>query len=459
MKQFILFFFAALLLAACSPHYNMFQTTPARLGTKTPTSKAFNELPPPEKKIIAAVYKFRDQTGQYKPSAAGTSWSTAVTQGATSILLRSLEESGWFVPIEREGLSNLLNERKIIRSSQAAYLEDNQQSEAKLPPLLFGDIVLEGGIISYDANVVTGGAGLQYFGTGGNGQYREDRVTVYLRAVSTTNGKILKTVYTTKTVLSQMIDFGVFRYVAFKRLLEAEVGTTYNEPMELAVTQAIEKAVHTMVVEGMLEQLWSPAQGTAEDHPAVQDYLVEKELNAQQNDWGELDENRRGKLKLGLGAGGSLFYSDILEEGVGPFGRFTAGYMMPKGLGLNLNFEAGGLTATGLEMNYMQLGADVQYYLRPKSIWSPYFKFGGGYALSNVNLGFPYENTDLSSHQSAYFMAGAGVDVALSNRFSLFLDIGWQLYANDKFDGLKRGRYNDYHFNGALGVSFYLFSH
>ena len=95
---------------------------------------------------MTAVYKFRDQTGQYKPSDNGANWSTAVTQGATTILIRVLEESGWFIPIERENISNLLNERKIIRSSRAQY-EKNE--DVLLPPLLFAGVILEGGIISY----------------------------------------------------------------------------------------------------------------------------------------------------------------------------------------------------------------------------------------------------------------------------------------------------------------------
>ncbi len=128
-------------------------------------------LPEPKEPVVVAVYKFRDQTGQYKPSDIGANWSTAVTQGATSILLESLEESGWFIPIEREGLSNLLNERKIIRSSRANYTAQDQDQDQNqlLPPLLFAGIILEGGIISYETNVLTGGAGLRYFGAGGSG--------------------------------------------------------------------------------------------------------------------------------------------------------------------------------------------------------------------------------------------------------------------------------------------------
>ena len=221
---YLLFFVALLLQFACAPMMKQpMQTSEARLGANSKAYEEMQLLPEPKEPVVVAVYKFRDQTGQYKPSEIGANWSTAVTQGATSILLESLEESGWFMPIEREGLSNLLNERKIIRSSRAAFIaqDPNQEQSQLLPPLLFAGIILEGGIISYESNVITGGAGLRYFGAGANGQYREDRVSIYLRAISTSNGRVLKTIHTTKTILSQKLDAGIFRYVSLKRLLEA----------------------------------------------------------------------------------------------------------------------------------------------------------------------------------------------------------------------------------------------
>src|SRR5690606_3201581 len=212
---------AVILFASCkSILHQPMKKSEARLGEETPLYSELTSLPKPTDPIVAAVYKFRDNTGQYKPSENGASWSTAVTQGATAILIRALEESKWFMPIERENLSNLLNERKIIRSSRAQY----QDNPAPLPPLLFAGVVLEGGIVSYQSNVVTGGAGLRYFGASASGQYREDKVNIYLRAVSTSNGKILKTVYTSKTILSQMVDVGLFRFVKFEKLLEFETG-------------------------------------------------------------------------------------------------------------------------------------------------------------------------------------------------------------------------------------------
>jgi curli production assembly/transport component CsgG len=43
---------------------------------------------------------------------------STVTQGATSILIKALEDSKWFVPIERENIGNLLQERNLIRSTK-----------------------------------------------------------------------------------------------------------------------------------------------------------------------------------------------------------------------------------------------------------------------------------------------------------------------------------------------------
>ncbi len=216
-------------------------------------------LPKPAQPIPVAVYKFRDQTGQYKAPTNATNFSTAVTQGATSILIKALEDSGWFIPLEREGLANLLQERKIILQMRDIYLsEEQKKSMEALPPLLYAGVILEGGIIGYDSNISTGGLGAKYFGAGGAAEYRVDRVTVYLRAVSVKTGAVLKTVQTTKTVLSQQISIGIFRFVRLNRLFEAETGISFNEPVEMAIQEVIEKAVYDLILEGVKGGLWKP---------------------------------------------------------------------------------------------------------------------------------------------------------------------------------------------------------
>lgn len=245
------------------------------------THKDLLSLPQPKQRIPVAVYKFRDQTGQYKYSTSVSSFSTAVTQGATTMLIKALEDSGWFIPIERESLANLLTERKIIRQTnesytQAAKIRGEQIKEVELPPLMYAGIMLEGGIISYDTNLVTAAAGGKLSGVGGSMQYRQDQLSVFLRAVSTKNGMVLKTVNTTKTVLSRELDLGVFKFISVKDLLEAEIGFSTNEPAAVCTVEAIEKSVFDLIVEGIQMGLWELKDPNDINSPVLQRYIEGK---------------------------------------------------------------------------------------------------------------------------------------------------------------------------------------
>lgn len=248
------------LLSACSSMSKLYpgDETEALLTEQTATQSVLDSLPAPAGKIPVTVYAFRDQTGQYKPLANVSSFSTAVTQGAASILMQTLSDSNWFLPVEREGLQNILTERKIVRAALQANGElENEASE--LPPLTTAKIILEGGIISYDSNTLTGGFGAEYFGIGSSEQYREDQISVYLRAVDVRTGQVLVSVSTSKKVLSKEIRAGFFRYVSYQRLLEAETGYTTNEPMHICVRQAIEVALAELVKKGIDVKVWRGA--------------------------------------------------------------------------------------------------------------------------------------------------------------------------------------------------------
>lgn len=266
--------FTLLLQACTTAHYNDALRKPlsAQLTRTSSSHTELISLPTPTGKIPVSVYGFRDQTGQYKQQTGVSSFSTAVTQGATSILLQALKDSKWFAPMEREGLQNLLTERKIIRAT----LKNNNVSQPDIPPLKFTNILLEGGITGYDSNIQTGGHGAKYFGIGMDTKYRVDQVTVHLRAIDILTGEILSTISTTKSVLSREVHAGVFRFVSFKRLFEAEGGVTTNEPAVLCVTGAVEKAVTALVIEGILNKHWVTSNPSFEKHKSVQSYLRQR---------------------------------------------------------------------------------------------------------------------------------------------------------------------------------------
>lgn len=260
-----------LLLAACATGP---QTTanyaPAKLTPSTPVTRDLVQLPPPKGKVLAAVYGFRDQTGQYKP-APDSSFSTAVTQGSAAILIKALKDSGWFVPVERENLQDLLTERKIVRALEPAPSKDTQP--ATLPALLPASILIEGGVIAYESNVRTGGAAARYLGIGLSTQYRVDQVTVNLRSVDIRGGQVLQSISTTKTIYSYEIHPSVFKFVNFKDLVELESGVTRNEPAQQCVKDAIEAAVVHLVVQGIQEGAWSLKDRKDWDRQVIQSYL------------------------------------------------------------------------------------------------------------------------------------------------------------------------------------------
>ena len=236
------------------------------VGVDNATRDELLALPAPKSKIAVAVYAFEDETGQFEYSDTVQTLSRAVTQGATSILIEALLKTGngsWFTVVEREGLDNLLRERQIIRETRAIYEGGGDLSRNYLPPLLFAGMMLEGGIIGFDTNTQTGGLGARLLGIGGSSEFRQDTVTVYLRAISTQSGEILESINVSKTIFSVALRADVFRFVSSDEILELEGGITSNEPEHVAVKQAIEKAVIALILSGVRNERWGFADPNA----------------------------------------------------------------------------------------------------------------------------------------------------------------------------------------------------
>ncbi len=271
-------------------------TSPARmmaekptLGVRTTTTNDLRALPPPARRLDVAVFAFQDQTGQYRPNTNFAEYSFAVTQGGASILVNALKDAGqsrWFTVLERNRLADLFQERQIIRANRAEHTGPDGRPLAPLAPLRNAGILVSGGIIGYDSNVLTGGAGANFLGIGANTEYRRDNVSVYLRAVSVATGEVLVSVTTNKTIYSIGVQGSFNRYVGWNRLLQIEGGVTTNEPRELAVRQAIEKAVHAMVLDGADRGYWTFAdegqgQQLIRDYRASRDGEIPAEATAQ----------------------------------------------------------------------------------------------------------------------------------------------------------------------------------
>lgn len=215
-------------------------------------------LPYPNQKTVVAVYNFSDLTGQRKAGDNIASFSTAVTQGADHILVEALRDAGkgnWFVVVERTGLDGLTKERQLVRNTYESY--SGKEASTILKPLLYAGMIIEGGIVSYDTNLRTGGNGARYLGIGVKNQYREDKVTVVLRAILVQTGEVLLNVTATKTILTTSKGGDLFRFYEMgTNLVELESGSTENEAVGYATRAAIEAGVYGLVMQGLEKEVW-----------------------------------------------------------------------------------------------------------------------------------------------------------------------------------------------------------
>lgn len=250
---------AILALAGCSTIRPMGDIEVRSEATVSETiNKSFNKVPEPANPpVTIAVYGFMDKTGQRKPSNTLSLFSTAVTQGAESYLIKSLQEVGdrkWFTVVERVGLDNLLKERQMIKQTREIYDGANAKM---LPPLTLAGVILEGAIVDYNSNTLTGGTGARWLGIGPYTQYTQDLVVISLRLVSVTTGEVLTTVTVEKNLLSTSDGVTALRFFnQATRAFEFDSSQTFNEPGNYALRSAIETAVVELINKGERQGLW-----------------------------------------------------------------------------------------------------------------------------------------------------------------------------------------------------------
>lgn len=271
----------AVSLAGCvTEHKNreLLEEAPV-LTPASPTALDLENLLPPKRKLDIAVYQFPDLTGKNEPNDNVAVFSRAVTQGGAGFVVDALQRAGhgrWFTVDERNGLNDLIQERTLVRATRTEFEGDNARP---LPPIRFAGLLLEGGIIGFDGNVITGGVGANFLNIGGDVQYRQDTVTVAMRVVSVQTGEILTSITTTKTVYSVGLRANVYKFVSIDKLLQAEAGVTRTEPTQLAVRQAIDLAVYATIMQGAQKGIWNFADQKS-GRELLQSYLSKESVTS-----------------------------------------------------------------------------------------------------------------------------------------------------------------------------------
>ena len=247
---------------------------------------------------------------------------------------------------------------------------------------------------------------------------------------------------------------GIFRFVSFKRLLEFETGITYNEPAEMAVTEAVEKAVHSMIIEGVLDNLWALDNQGDLELPVFKDYETEKATAARTDELGKTLRERRTKFGVSVGT------SHVLYQGDYPNPLFRTGaevgvrmHFSPRSA-WNFALGTGEIrTANDFYRSYFAY-ADLDYEFRPLPLdrFTPLLFAGGGVASRTGQK-------RLNFNQSAYFpkvQLGAGLEFLPNKRLGIFGSVSHHFPFTDQLDEVTQGRYNDFYWRGRVGFTWYL---
>ena len=190
-------------------------------------------------------------------------------------------------------------------------MSDGEEAEP-LPALLFAGAYVTGGIVGYDSDVVSGGAGARVLGIGIHKEYRQDIISIVLRLINVQTGEVIISTVIEKTIFSTSTGGDVFKYAdAGTMLVEIEAGYAVNEPVTYAVRKAIEAGVVELIKRGEEKELWKydgPSEAellAIAEEQAKQDELdiLEAELKAEEEQ--QIKEEQE-KLKQEL--------DELLEE-------------------------------------------------------------------------------------------------------------------------------------------------
>jgi curli biogenesis system outer membrane secretion channel CsgG len=184
--------------------------------------------PHPRRKVMAAVYDIQDRTGKLGvgPSGAEAGW----------MLAQALQEAGggaWFEVVDRESLEIL-----SVRPGGA---------NRERPTAMRIDCVIKG----VESATEKGGEGASLLGGGANSPYWRIGVGLELRSVDARTGASMGSVSVQEKLYAAPLREGGFKYAAPGAQLAARADVRFNSPFELAVREAMVKAVHRLALRGV----------------------------------------------------------------------------------------------------------------------------------------------------------------------------------------------------------------
>ena len=218
----------------------------------------------------------------------------------------------------------------------------------------------------------------------------------------------------------------------------------------MCVTEAIEKAVQSLVIEGVKENLWALQNPADISSPVIAKYENEKEVSARTDYFGMESMAPRKNFSVGLSFGASQYNGDYPNPLTKACGNISASYFPEPDFAVSLTFGREMLEGYRFySATVNSIGLQAEYFMLPEYKLSPFILAGVGLMVQDNDL-FEFDSRwypSLKAGAGAEYMVGkTGIDMGLTFNYSL----------SDNLDKIDRGKYNDYYWEALFGVRYYI---
>ena len=198
-----------------------------------------------------SVGDVKDYTGKFSQNEGST-----ITQGGSLMIYSALGKLGDVVQLQ-ERFDTRIAELELAYTDRRQLGDGRAYSvEAGKPPVpwvpYFGGSILRsnyyivGGITELNYNIASGGAEVFVSGVGGRARTFTMNVGVDLRIVDTRSLVVVKTISLQKQIVGDEVGAGIYRFFG-NDLLDINIGTKKQEPLQLGVRTTIEHGVIELI--------------------------------------------------------------------------------------------------------------------------------------------------------------------------------------------------------------------
>jgi hypothetical protein len=186
----------------------------------------------------------------------------------------------------------------------------------------------------------------------------------------------------------------------------------------------------------------------------IASYAKEKERNRDDSFFNNMMGKQRKPWAIGAHMGGWLYSGDYSSPEAKMSGGLQLSYDTQNKFKFNIGVSRGDLaTKHSYNRSFCATESWFEYRFNPHSNWTSYF-LGGFGVLTELNIGvFEF---DFSDKLYGKVMYGLGAEIMLNKTVGLDFSIRNNYLLNDKIDNTELGDYNDFYWEGRIGLNLYL---